>query len=247
MATNQKKHVVQSQFVSRILVISAAIGVIGGVQLSECWGFPVQGQYQDNPALCDILPTQNFAHELGDVTFGFPIDEGLQVVSTPTPQLACVGDDGVPNDYLVLISNISPYAYKDLFFVVDDGGVVGNADGAITDLAAPGFTDAFKIDNVGVNSNLVFGDLNNNLIFEPGETWEFLVTNFFAPATTPPFPQFGSVGGFAASSASDPISNASILANRVPEPATVTVLVGISLLLASCCSRLQRDGGDSDQ
>lgn len=222
--------------VSRLLLLSAVMGITYLANLAETRAVPVQGQYQDNPSLCDIHPTQNFGHELGDITVGFPFDEAFQVSSSLTTQLACVGDDGITNDYLVSILNISPYPYRDLFFVVDDGIFVGNADGAITDLTAPGFTDAFKIDNLGVNNNLLSGDLNNNLIFDPGETWQFLVTNFLAPGNAPPL--FGSVGQFAASSSADTISNASILANRIPEPCSATLLA--SLAACAFCKRIGR-------
>ncbi len=216
----------------KAIVTTAATLFIAGASMTSAHAVPVQGQYQDS-ASCDPLPTTSFDHELGDFTSGFPNDEALDVKVTNAPLLACVSDDGAPNDFLVEITNISPFSWTDLFFVADDGTFIGNADGSITDLNAPGFTDAFKIDNLGVNQNLVAGDVNGNLIFEPGETWEFLVTNFLAPASLPPFPVLGSVGLFAGSSASDFDSNSSIVANQVPvpEPSSVgLVLIGGMLL-----------------
>jgi hypothetical protein len=55
---------------------------------------------------------------------------------------------------------------------------------------APGVTaDAFKIDGtvtLGAN-NPLFGESGTvNEIFEPGETWRFIVTNVLFPANVPP-------------------------------------------------------------
>lgn len=233
MIINQMQQKRVSHSVELLVSALAVACLVLGVTTSAALAFPVQGQFVDNPALCDTHPTQNFGHELGDITLGFPVDEGLAITSVNTPQVTCVGDDGAPNDFLVTISNISPYPYTDLFLVADDGVTIGNADGAVTDLNAPGFTDAFKIDNVGINSNLVFGDLNNNLVIEPGESWQFLITNLVTPAVTPPFPVFGSIGGFAASSQPDSISNLSILANRIPEPSSAMLIAGFGAWLGA--------------
>jgi len=194
---------------------------------------PVQGIFVDDPR-CDFHPQTTLSHELGNVLSGFPIDEGLDVRIDPG-KVVCVGDDGIANDFAVTITNVSPNSWVDLFFVADEGTLIGNADGSVSDLTAPGFTDAFKIDNLGSNANLVAGD-NGNLIFEPGEAWTFMVANFIAPASTPPFPVLGSVGAFSVSSSGDPLSNASILANpvAVPEPSTTVMtilgLLGLPLL-----------------
>jgi hypothetical protein len=207
-----------------------AVIVFLGLTTAVAQAVQVQGVYQDNPAQCDSHPTTFFGHELGDAAV-FPSDEGLLINIASTNQTFCVPDDGAPNDFLVTITNITPYSWKDLYFVVDAGVTVGNVDGAIEDTTFPGFNGAFKIDNLGLNSNLVSGDTNNNLLFDPGEAWEFGLTNFVAPASLPPFPIFSSVGHFSASSGSDGVSNASILANRVPEPTACTLLLAGSAAL----------------
>lgn len=191
----------------------------------------VQGVYQDDPTSCDTHPVTSFGHELGDAAI-FPPDEGILVQATNTSTYVCVPDDGAPNDFLVTITNITPFSWKDLFFVADDGVKIGNRDGGIEDTTLLGLNDAFKIDNLGMNNNLIAGDTNNNLVFDPGEAWEFLLTNFVAPANLPPFPILGSVGRFSASSGTDGVSNASIVANRVPEPGSCALfVVALSLLV----------------
>ena len=178
--------------------------------------WPVQGQYVDDPTHCDVLPNTLLADELIDISGGAPIppDEQLAVSVTPTNTVICVPDDGVANDFEVRITNLGPATWQDLFFVADQGYNIGNYDGYVQDLAAPGFTDAFRIDAVGVHQPLIAGD-NGDGLFQPGETWSFLVTNFTAGAVI-----LDSIG-FSASSTLTPPSTASILANpAVPEPGT---------------------------
>jgi hypothetical protein len=202
---------------------------------------PVNGLYIEDPR-CDVQPVQNLPHEIGE-TAAFPIDERIAVVVSPALTYACVGDDGAPNDFVVMMTNLSPYAYIDLFFVADDGVLIGNADGTIADLiGAPGVTaDAFRIDGtvtLGINNNLLGESGAVNEIFEPGETWRFIVTNVVFPAAVPPTLIFDSVGGFAGSSVGFPPSTASILGTQiVPEPST-GLLLGFGLAgLALRCRR----------
>ncbi|MCG8450344.1 MAG: PEP-CTERM sorting domain-containing protein, partial [Pirellulales bacterium] len=120
----------------------------------------------------------------------------------------------------------SSNSFVDLFFVADEGNTVGNRDGQIQDLSVvgSGSTDAFRIDNVGLNQPLIGGDVGGDLIFGPGESWTFLVTNFGNPTLAPP--TFQSAGAFAGTSF-DPNSTASIVANLfvIPEPATCSLLL----------------------
>jgi hypothetical protein len=207
--------------VSTLLIVQSAVAV------------PVQGEFVDDPTRCDPVPDILLTHELGTGTAAdpFPIDELIFADALQTSQVVCVGDDGVANDWEVRIVNLSNNYWKDLFFVVDEGFGVGNADGYAQDLAAPGFTEAFRIDGTvtitGMNDNLLAESGTADEIFEPGEAWSFLVSNFLAPGP-PTFDSFG----FSVSSAGGPPSNASILANLVPEPTSLMLLVlgGLPLL-----------------
>ncbi|MCC6680980.1 MAG: PEP-CTERM sorting domain-containing protein [Phycisphaeraceae bacterium] len=198
---------------------------------------PIQGQYQDDPLGCDTHGPQFLSHELGDAAV-FPNNEAFlsTFVNTSNPAyFTCDPDDGAPNDFIVRITNISGIDYRNLYFVVDAGVDVGNHDGHIQDLTAPGFHKAYRIDGTvtpGLNNPLLSESINANEIFEAGETWDFVVINLVSPANLPPFPFFGSVGKFSVSSSVtvDSNSNASILADPVPEPATLGLL-GLSALL----------------
>jgi len=194
---------------------------------------PVQAHYVDD-LNCDSHGEQFQSHELGSTVPDFPWDERIQVTSQAAPSI-CVPDDGFPNDFLITITNLGSVAYENLFFVVDSGGSVGNYDGYIEDLAGPpgAFEQAFRIDGTvtaGANNSLISESMGADEIFMPGETWQFLVTNFTAPASQPPSPIFGSAGTFAATSSS-PLSSASIVATPVPEPATgLLVTLGLAAL-----------------
>jgi hypothetical protein len=193
--------------------------------LSHAEAYPVQAQFTDAPH-CDTVPATTLTHELGTGN-AFPIDEQIAAGALLTSKVICVPDDGIANDYEVRITNLSPIAWQDLFFVVDEGSVVGNYDGVMNNLAFGIGTAAFRIDGTltvtGNNDNLLLesGGIPNNEIFEPGESWTFLVSNFVDPAGIGPV--FDSVG-FGVGSPGFPPSTASILANPVPEPGTLVLL-----------------------
>jgi len=220
---------------NRILAAAAgaAMAIMGFSQSASA--VPVQGGYQEDPR-CDTLPNQTLAHELGKVGF-FPQNEAIDYQVAPATFTVCVPDDGLPNDWIVQMVNLSGQSWTNLFFVADLGMKIGNADGTVQDIAnAPGmFSDAFKIDAVGLNANLLNESINPNGIFEPGETWRFNVSNFSGPNGLNPPPIIQTPGKFAGS---DPITippsnTASILATPVPEPTTVGAIafMGVALLM----------------
>jgi len=213
------------------LALAALAAVLtGGPRAASA--LPVNGFYTED-ARCETLPNQTLPHEIGETT-AFPIDERISVVVSAAFTYECVGDDGVANDFVVQMTNLSSYSYVDLFFVADSAISIGNADGMVIDLInAPGVvSDAFKIDGtvtVGVNNPLLNESGTVNEIFEPGETWRFVVTNVVFPASVPPTLIFDSAGGFSGSSLGTPPSTASILGTQVvPEP-TTALLFGLGV------------------
>jgi hypothetical protein len=193
---------------------------------------PISGQYLED-ARCDNIPSQHLTHELGQNGI-FPINEALEINFQATQQTVCVPQDGLPNDWNVQIRNVSPIAWQDLFFVVDLGTTFGNADGSIFDaIGAPGvITDAMRIDGtvtLGVNNNLFFESGPVDEILQPGEIWRFNVSNFMNATAVGGFqpPIFVTPGIFAGSSPFGTTNgNASILANPVPEPGVMSLLIG---------------------
>jgi hypothetical protein len=206
---------------------------------SPAQAVPITGIYHDDPR-CDAIPNQTLTHELGQNQF-FPLNEALDINVTPATFTVCVPDDGIANDWIVQITNISGVTWKNLFFVADLGMKVGNADGSMEDaIGAPQvFTDAFRIDGtvtVGLNNNLLGESGPIDEVLQPGEVWRFNVSNFSGPAGAPAFPPiFRTPGVFAGSSPLliPPVSTASILAIPVPEPTSIGIAccIGGALML----------------
>ncbi len=227
----------------RILTAALAICLLPNV----LHAVPINGLFLPDPNHCDgpNLSSIQLGHEIGDgpASNPFPIDERIiaNVAPLPVPfPPACALDDGIPNDWLIRMVNVSSYSYQDLYFVADDiGFVVGNYDGVMQDLNNPGVqpSQAFRIDGTitpGANNPLLLeGGGTVNEIFEPGETWDFYVINF-----TGGIPSFGSAGAFGLGSLPNNLSTASILANQVPEPA------GVVFGLLGTLGLLARRGGD---
>jgi hypothetical protein len=165
-------------------------------------------------ARCDPILDQTLTHELGGAPFTpfFPIDETILVSSISGPPI-CTGSPVGPPDWEVTIVNFGPIAYTDLFFVADLGNTIGNADGTIFG------QDAFRIDAIGpTNANLLFESIAADGIFDPTESWTFLLSDFLVTSGPPGPPLLFSIG---VAGAYPVLSNASIVANPIPIPAAV--------------------------
>jgi hypothetical protein len=170
--------------------------------------------------------------EIGDAAL-FPISDGILYHDHRANTPVGVADDGIANDWLVHMTNITGVAFRDLFFVADAGATIGNADGTIADtIGAPGvLSDAFRIDALGTNPNLIMESISPDGIFQPGEEWEFVVTNFNTGTNSFP-PELTSPGVFSGSSPMQGVggSNSSILGVVVvPEPSTLSVFALMAL------------------
>jgi hypothetical protein len=208
-----------NRFRNRVLAAAATpVLVVAFAHVARA--VPVTAVYLEDPR-CDPIPQQTLSHELGEVAF-FPLNEAFIPNVSPANFTVCVPDDGIANDWIVDIINVSGTPWTNLFFVADLGLTVGNADGNMIDVVnAPGVvTDAFRIDSVGINPNLLGESQVADGIFAPGESWRFNVSNYFDPAGTAPAPRFRAPGVFAGS---EPYPNAagstaSIVAIPIPEP-----------------------------
>lgn len=196
-----------------VATLSLAAGIAGAN--------PVDGEYVD-VAQCDNHGFLRAIEELGDGPL-FPQDELIQTVWTLTPQSACPGSDdpNIPN-VLVDMRNLSGRAWTDLFYVADPETFISNVDGMAMSYAAPGvITPAFRIDALGMNKNLVFESMGSNHIFEPGESWQFIIDDYANAAGIAP--SFGSLD-FAGASGGDAISSGSIVQFVVPAPGSAALL-----------------------
>jgi len=211
----------------RAIILLTLCGVIASassalaVPVSLTWN-EVGGQ-DNNYWSCDW-------HELGD---GFPVEEKISSSHSETTYRPCnenPDDPMIPN-IEVSITNLSGRSWEKLEYVADPETSIQNYDEWRVNCE-----EAFLIDNVGANTPLRSESLTANLIFEPGETWVFVIQDYVnslgGPAT--PFDSYdatNNVGQVGNQSAGWTPSTGSIIA-CVPEPASLTLLAlgGLALL-----------------
>ncbi|MBC8108641.1 MAG: PEP-CTERM sorting domain-containing protein [Anaerolineae bacterium] len=225
-----------------VVLLSALSGVALGV--------PTVVIPEETPD-CDPLVVPTLVDELGNPPAFTPFpDELITSTSTFTSVSACPPMDaaGMPNA-LVVMTNMTVRAFRDLWYVGDFGPTPGggpppftpltlmsNSDGIIH---TPAFmTDnglTFKIDTVGVNTPLVFESGAPDGIFSPGETWHFIIQDYVNLLGIPA----GAMGsiGVAGGSAAGPASSGSIIAIEVPEPGSAGAL---GALIATLAARRRR-------
>lgn len=180
---------------------------------------PTIVSYIDGPQ--DPLLVPEFVHELGNQR-PFPDEEWIMSYSEgytehiPCPEL---DDPQIPN-VVVSITNMTNVSWMEVWYVGDPETYLTNHDGWVNGELA------FKIDNVGVNTPLLFESMTPNLIFEPGETWVFVIQDYINMYGLPPS-LFGSIGvgiiGVGSNSAQDQVSSGSIIAIPVPAPGAIVL------------------------
>jgi len=154
----------------------------------QAFAVPITVVHADNPNACDTLVVPSLVDELGNKP-AFPDDEWIVSLSSSTDTDACPPISS--NNVLVSITNKSPFAFSDLWYVVDDGTVITNFDGGVDIPVDPMFNRAFKIDSVGINKPLVSESIVVNGIFESGETWEFILDDYAGPDDASKFTSVG--------------------------------------------------------
>ena len=163
-----------------------------------------------------------------------------------TPYVPCPLDYQGGINVEVTITNLTNRAFPELYYVGDvhDYGLetsLTNLDewvGDVTPANAPWIMPgmAFKIDSFGLNTPLIFESITPDNVFEPGETWKFVIQEYANTLGNSPA-ALGSVGpapfGAIAQASwfgKDPggRSSGSII---TPEPATICLLGLGGLLL----------------
>jgi hypothetical protein len=186
---------------------------------------PIQVTSEDITDCCDFLSVPPNVDELGIVGV-FPDDEAITADAKFTQEVACP-DEAVPGiaNQLLTITNFTNRYFDNLWYVADPETRFSNVDGRVNGEVA------FKIDHVGINNPLVAESINANGIFEPGETWQFIVDGY-SNALGLPASAFFSVGLVGLGSGGDTDSSASIIATpmSVPEP-TACLLMSLGLTL----------------
>jgi len=139
----------------------------------------------DNDSFCDTLVVPENVDELGNQP-PFPNNEWIDSSNTDTTLTACsdpnlsrtVTDLPGTVNKLVSITNRAPFAFSDLWYVIDEDGTMSNFDGTIAGRRT------FKIDSsisdpLGIHHPLIFESITANDIFQPGERWDFILVDYF--------------------------------------------------------------------
>ena len=201
----------------KLIVLLLALTVASPLAMAV----PVTVVSEDTPSQDPLILHQS-VHELGIVPF--PAIELISATATETPYTPCSEnpDTAIPN-IKVTMTNLTTVFWHELVYVADPETTLTNDDGLVNG------RPAFNIDWVGANIPLVGESIAADTIFAPGETWEFVIQDYFNGFALPAS-AFGSVGLVGAASGGDSFSSGSIIAVPVPEPLTLAFL-GISSLV----------------
>jgi hypothetical protein len=162
----------------------------------------------------DLLTISGLVDELGN---NFPDDELIassEYIATYRPCLENPDDLEIPN-IAVSITNLTTKSWWDLHYVADPETMLQNYDKNRLNGQL-----AFKIDYTGNNAPLMSESIAPDLVFQPGETWVFVIQDY-TNGKGLPASAFGSLG-VGSGSTGDTISSGSIIA--IPEPATICIL-----------------------
>ncbi len=215
---------------TRTTTAALALALTAGFAHAE----PIDGTYFDLPG-CDNHGTRQVVEEFGDASVFAP-DETFDHVSTLGINFsACppMDDPSIPNA-LVVVTNLTGRFLSDLYYVADEGTTFSNIDGAGFGAGSPTIrTPAFRIDSFGLNRPLLAESMTPDGIFEPGETWEFIVQDYGNALGLPAdaFFSIGMSGDSPFTGAGVVESSASIVRTVIPAPASSLLgLTGLALM-----------------
>jgi hypothetical protein len=216
--------------------------------------FAVPAQvYYDDTQHCDPLIVPTDVDELGigqslavagTVAGPFPKDEEISAFAFEEHMPVCMhSDDPDSLDSIVSITNLTvpQRSFSALWYVANPNTYISNWDGVVGQhgSADMGSGPAFRIDDVGHNRPLLSESGTADGIFEPGETWKFVVQDYAAGTLGLDAAAFTSIG-VAGGSLGGGKSSGSIIGipMRVPEPSGLALLaIG---LVAPALRRRQR-------
>ena len=198
--------------------------------LPASWAVVVPAEVRDTPQQDLLIDHPGEWHEIG---IGFPEDERIEASFEETSYIPCHNDYQGGQNYLVTIRNMSQTTWTNLHYVADPETSFSNDDGEAQDLNVNGWTLAFRIDNTGVNTNLIFESMAQDNRFEPGEVWRFVVQEYSNSQGLNP-DQLNSWDGVnqgqISHASSGPPSSASIIAIPEPNVIVLVLMTGSGLL-----------------
>jgi len=212
--------------------------LVASLLTSLAFSVPVK-VYYDDTSHCDPLVVPKDVDELGigqslavaGTSNGpFPKDEEISAFAFEELMPVCPhSDDPDMRDSIVSITNLTSPArsFSSLWYVANPNTQISNWDGYV---GQQGFEDygaglAFRIDDKGHNKPLLSESGPSNGIFEPGETWKFVVQDYNAGSLGLDAAAFTSIGVAGGSLAGGKSSGSIIgIPMRVPEPSALALL-----------------------
>lgn len=211
-----------------LLLAAATVTVLA----NQTFASPTQMVHQDTPG-CDFLFIPDDVEEIGDF-IEFPMDESLGHMDFGTTSFVpCPANNQNLSEVVVEIRNTSGRDWAEVWYVADSGTIISNYDGEANQFSFSPIQEAFRIDNDisdpgGTHHPLISENLTADGIWEDGESWQFVLQDYFNFLGLPP-DAISSIGvGNASTSPGTGIieSSGSIIAIPVvPEPATGVLMV----------------------
>ena len=208
----------------KVLVFAALVAFVATPAMALEWDLyaiegpqdPIGVGFFDGPVdheFGDLFPP-------GELVSSFVFDE----FSTETSCFDGSDDPGIFN-VIVEVTNLTNRTVP-MWYVADPETTITNFDGFIGNVGLGDAEEAFRIDSVGINRPLIFESLIYDDLFQPGETWRFILQDFSNTLLGPAAP-FDSFGVASLSTGYSPSTG-----SLVPEPATMGLLVvgGLALL-----------------
>jgi len=185
------------------ILVLASMLVIGSFGITQqAFAFPVSVTSSDDPNCDPLSAVPPDVDELGKLVFA---PDELITVFDLGPAIFHACPAGVGLSILMEITNTvsPPRAFTDVWYVANAGTTIANFDGFVDGGSGP--LPAFRIDSTGINLSLISESATFDGIFEPGETWNFVIDDY-AAALSP-----SSIGSLGVPD-SDAVASASIIA-----------------------------------
>ena len=225
-----------------LLINLFVFGAFVSLIAAPAFAVPVRVVHEDYASMCDTLLIPQLVDELGIGQSGnittdagpFPKDEEISAKSYEDYKPVCpVSDNSTMPDAIVKITNLTQPArsFKALWYVGNTNTHLSNVDGEVfqAGFETNGGGRAFRIDTRGRNRPLIGESIKADGIFQPNETWTFVIQDYDAGTAgggvAGGAADFTSIGVAGGSLAHGRRSTGSIIGIPIPEPTSLGLLM----------------------